>query len=226
VSELEGDTFRASARRRYLIPPILAFGYIFAFRGFLVFAPLYLKNQGVGEHARGALLSVFQIAPLILIVPFGVLGDRMTPRQLVVLGLLLLASGLSWASLLVSFVPLLLFFVVAGMGGSMFIINSTAIYYKSIGKRRRGLKLGWFSAVRGLGFGVGPLLGGYLLKAEVVETPMMLGVWLILPFIFISLLLWDIPGERILLGDYARELRRKEAVVMAAIMFLFSYHLD
>lgn len=224
MSEIIEGGVQASRRRRYLILPILAFGYIFAWRGFVAYVPLYLKDQGMGEHARGALLSVFQIAPLILIIPFGVLGDRMAPRHLVMLGLVLLAAGLSWASLFLSFVPLLVCFVVAGIGGSMFLINSIAIYYKSIGTRRRGLKLGWFSAIRGLGFGVGPLLGGYLLKTEIVKTPMLVGVLQVLPFIVISLLLWDIPGERIVLADYAKELRRKEVLVMAAIMFLFSYH--
>ncbi len=224
MSELEPDTFRASARRRYLIPPILAFGHIFAWRGVLAFAPVYLKDQGVGDHGRAALLSVFTIAPLILVIPFGVLGDRLAPKHLVGLGLVLLAAGLSWASWFVSFGPLLVFFILAGMGSAMFVINSIAIYYKSIGKRRRGLKLGWFSALRGLGFGVGPFLTGYLLKAGIVKTPMMSGVLQVIPFAVLSLLLWDIPGERIVVADYAKELRRKEAVVMAVIMFLFSYH--
>ncbi len=209
-----------------MILPILAFGYIFAMRAFLVYLPLYLEDGGLSQHKIGALVSVFQIAPLLLLIPFGIMGDRFRPRHLMVTGLLIFAGALFVSAKLSSFVPLLFVFVVVGLGGSLFTINCDSLYFKSITDRRRGMKLAWYSGIRAMGFGLGPFLAGYVLDANfmLLGNPMLVGVLSILPFIVISLFLWEVPAERIVLADYARDLRRKQVLVLAVIVFLFSYH--
>jgi len=210
--------------RRFLLPPVLGFSFIFAFRGFLAYLPPYLRDGGMGEEAIGILVAVFRIAPVLVLIPFGMLGDRFEPRRLVTLGLVLFALGLFASAQVENFALLLLLFMLVGVGGSLFMVNNRATYYKTLGDSTRATKLGWYQGVTGLGFGVGPLVGAWVIQARWLESPMLVGAVFILPFVFLSLLGERVPGTRISLPEYARDLRQPGVLVLAVVVFLFSFH--
>jgi len=210
--------------RRYLLPPVLGFSYIFAFRGVLAYLPPYLRDGGMSEAAIGLLMGVFPIAPVLVLVPFGMLGDRFEPRRLVTLGLVVVALGLFVSGQVESFFLLLLLFFLIGVGGSLFLVNNRATYYKTLGDSTRATKLGWYQGVTGLGFGVGPLAAAWVIEAEWLGSPMYVGVAFILPFVFLSLLGERVPGARISLPEYTSDLRRPGVLVLAVVVFLFSFH--
>jgi len=87
---------KAARVRRYLLPPVLSLGFISASRAFLAFVPPYLRDSGMGEEAIGMLMGVFRLAPILVLIPFGVLGDRLEPRRLITMGLVLFAGPWRW----------------------------------------------------------------------------------------------------------------------------------
>jgi MFS family permease len=216
--------FDSHRLRRYLLPPVLGFSYIFAFRGFLAYLPPYLRDGGMSEEGIGILVAVFRIAPVLVLVPFGMLGDRFEPRRLVTVGLVLFGLGLFASAEAESFVLLLLLFLLVGVGGSLFMVNNRATYYKTLGDSTRATKLGWYQGVVALGFGVGPLAAAWIIQAGWLRSPMLVGVVLILPFVFLSLLGERVPGTRISLPEYAGDLSQPGVWVLAAVVFLFSVH--
>jgi len=216
--------FDSHKLRRYLLPPVLGFSYIFASRGFLAYLPPYLRDGGMSEEAIGVLMSVFRIAPVVVFIPFGMLGDRFEPRRLVTFGLVLFALGLVAAAPVVDFLALLPLFLLVAMAGSLFMVNNTATYYKTLGAKTRATKLGWYQGVRGLGFGVGPLAAGLIMQAKWLESPMIVGVLLILPFVLLSLLGERVPGTKTSLPEYARDLRKPGVLVLGVVVLLFSFH--
>lgn len=210
--------------RRYLLPPVLGFSYIFAFRGFLAYLPPYLRDGGMSEEAIGVLVAVFRIAPVLVVIPFGMLGDRFEPRRLVTLGLVLFTLGLFASAQVGSFVLLLILFLLVGVAGSLFMVNNRAAYYKTLGDSTRATKLGWYQGVTGLGFGIGPLLAAWVIQGRWLESPMYVGVAFIVPFVFLSLLGERVPGARVSLPEYAGDLRRPGVLVLALVVLLFSFH--
>ncbi len=210
--------------RRYLLPPILGFSYIFASRGFLAYLPPYLRDGGMSEEAIGMLMGAFRLAPILVLVPFGMLGDRLEPRRLMTMGLVLFAGALALAAPMKEFLPLLVLFLLAGMAGSLFMVNNRAAYYKTLGDSTRATKLGWYQGVTGLGFGIGPLLAAWVIQGRWLESPMYVGVAFILPFVFLSLLGERVPGARISLPEYVGDLRRPGVLVLALVVLLFSFH--
>jgi len=178
----------------------------------------------MSEGNVGLLMGAFRIAPIVLLVPFGMLGDRLTPRWLITGGLAVFAAALALAVPAESFLLLLVLFLVAGMAGSLFQVNNQATYYKTLGASSRGAKLGWFSAVRAMGFGVGPVVAGVLMHKGWVESPMTVGFCFILPFVFLSLLCERVPGTRISLPEYTRDALQPGVLVLALVVLLFSFH--
>lgn len=210
--------------RRYLVPPVLGFSFIFAFRGFLAYLPPYLRDGGMSEGAIGVLVAVFRIAPVLVLIPFGMLGDRLEPRRLVTAGLVLFALGLWAAAGVEGFLPLLLLFLLVGAAGSLFIVNNRAAYFKVLGEGTWATKLGWYQGVTALGFGVGPLVGGWVLGVGWLASPMTVGALFIIPFVLVSLLAERVPGARISLPEYVGDLRLPGVAVLAVVVFLFSFH--
>ncbi len=206
------------------MPPILSLSFITASRAFLAFVPPHLRDAGVSEQAIGLLMAVFRSAPILVLIPFGMLGDRLEPRRLITLGLGLFALALGLAAPTGKFLLLLLLFLLAGMAGSLFQVNNQATYFKTLGDSARATKVGWYQGVSAMGFGVGPLAAGLLIQAGWLTSPMLIGCLLILPFVLLSLLCERVPGSPIPLPEYGRDVRRPEVLVLAIVVVLFSFH--
>jgi len=206
------------------LPPILSLSFISASRAFLAFVPPYLRDCGMGEEAIGMLMGVFRLAPILVLIPFGMLGDRLEPRRLITAGLGFFAVALALAAPTTEFLPLLVLFLLVGMAGSLFQVNNQATYFKTLGSTARGTKVGWYQGIRAMGFGIGPLVGGVVIHAGWVTSPMLVGCLLILPFVFLSLVCERVPGSRISLLGYGRDVRRPGVLILATVVLLFSFH--
>jgi len=214
----------AAKLRRYLLPPILSLSFISASRAFLAFVPPYLRDAGMSEQAIGVLMAVFRLAPILVLIPFGMLGDRLEPRRLITMGLVLFAGALALAAPMKEFLPLLVLFLLAGMAGSLFQVNNQATYFKTLGRNARATKVGWYQGIRAMGFGVGPLVAGIVIQAGWTTSPMLIGCLLILPSVLLSLCGERVAGSRISLPEYGRDVRQPGVLVLAVVVLLFSFH--
>ena len=121
--------------------------------------PLYADRFGASGLTVGLLVTVYSVAQFFMAPLWGRLSDRYGRRPILLLGLI--GSGLSylvfaWAgSLTVLFVSRIL----AGIGGSTIPIAEAYIADITPPERRVG-NLGLIGAAFGLGFTVGPALGG------------------------------------------------------------------
>jgi MFS family permease len=210
--------------RRHVLPTVLSCSYILAFSAFLAFLPPHLRNEGVGAGVSGLLIGIFRIAPLLVALPFGLLADRLEPKQLVTVGLAVFASALAVAAAVRNLFLIFLLFLLAGFAGSLFQVNNQAGYYKVLGERSRAAKLGWYQGVTALGFGLGPLFAGLILRGGWLRSPMLIGSLLILPFVFLSLSGERVPGTRVSLPEYRRDLALPGVWLLATIVLLFSFH--
>ena len=170
------------------------------------------------------LMGVFRLAPILVLIPFGMLGDRLEPRRLITAGLGFFAVALAFAAPMTAYVPLLVLFLLAGMAGSLFQVNNQATYFKTLGRNARATKVGWYQGIRAMGFGIGPLVGGLVIQAKWVTSPMLIGCLLILPFVLLSVLCERVPGTRTSLPGYGRDVRQPGVLVLAVVVLLFSFH--
>jgi len=210
--------------RRHVLPTVLSASYILAFSAFLAFLPPHLRDEGVSARVSGLLIGLFRIAPLLVALPFGLLADRLEPKQLVTVGLAVFAGALAVAAAVKNLFLIFLLFLLAGSAGSLFQVNNQAGYYKVLGERSRAAKLGWYQGVTALGFGLGPLFAGLILRGGWLRSPMLIGSLLILPFVFLSLWGERVAGTRVSLPEYRRDLALPGVWLLATIVLLFSFH--
>lgn len=86
------------------------------FAPFVVLFNLYLKRLGYGEVFIGDLASVTALATMLTALALGLLGDRVSRRWLLRIGVAMSGLGLAARSLLTGYAGLLVSTVVAGIG--------------------------------------------------------------------------------------------------------------
>ncbi len=123
--------------------------------------PLYARDFGADGVQTGLLVSIYSLVQLVMAPIWGRISDRVGRRPVLILGLL--GSG---AAYLVfanagSLTTLFLSRIVGGIGGSTIPVAQAYIADVTPPARRAG-NMGLIGAAFGLGFVIGPMLGGIL----------------------------------------------------------------
>lgn len=152
--------------RPYLNPTVIAISIASAnvmigFGLFIPFLPYYATLLGASLALQiGAMGSGFVIARAITAVPFGKLSDRIGRKPVIILGLVIYSIGTLVFPFAQTWIHLVLFRVIQGMGGGMFWPAGTALITDSVPAGQRGRALGFFHAFVMLGLVFGPAIGG------------------------------------------------------------------
>ncbi|NCQ18455.1 MAG: tetracycline resistance MFS efflux pump [Ignavibacteria bacterium CG22_combo_CG10-13_8_21_14_all_37_15] len=133
--------------------------------GFGILIPILptfaVKALQIPESAIGVILAVYSLVQFIFNPIFGSLSDKYGRRKIILVTLLLNASGYIIFAFTHSFIMLLLSRVVAGVGGSS--IGVAQAYIADITtKEDRSKGMGLIGVAFGLGFVFGPIMGGLL----------------------------------------------------------------
>ncbi|MCK9211416.1 MAG: MFS transporter [Ignavibacteriaceae bacterium] len=133
--------------------------------GFGILIPILptfaVKALHIPESAIGIVLAVYSLVQFIFNPVFGSLSDKYGRRNIILITLLLNASGYIIFAFTHSFLMLLLSRVVAGIGGSSIGV-AQAYIADSTTKENRSKGMGLIGVAFGLGFVFGPIMGGLL----------------------------------------------------------------
>jgi DHA1 family tetracycline resistance protein-like MFS transporter len=144
---------------------LLGFGIV------IPFLPMYAVRLGVGAAAIGLLLSAYSTMQFIFAPILGRLSDRIGRRPIIMLGLL--GSSLSYLiyGFTDSFAGLLISRAVHGACAAT-ISTAQAYVADTTEESKRAQAMGMIGAAFGLGFVLGPAVGG-LLGAVSLRTPVL-----------------------------------------------------
>jgi uncharacterized integral membrane protein (TIGR00701 family) len=144
---------------------LLGFGIV------IPFLPMYAARLGIGAGAIGLLLSAYSIMQFIFAPLLGRLSDRIGRRPIIMLGLF--GSSLSYLiyGFTDSFVGLLISRAVHGTCAAT-ISTAQAYVADTTEESQRAHAMGMIGAAFGLGFVLGPAIGG-LLGAVSLRTPVL-----------------------------------------------------
>lgn len=113
----------------------------------------------------GFLLSLVQLAGMLLGLPVGLLADRLGPRRVMLAGLVLLAAGSAWGGLSPGATQLLLSRMVEGLGFLLSVLPAPGLLRERVHDGRvLSRALGWWGAYMPLGAALGLLLGNALIR--------------------------------------------------------------
>ncbi len=123
--------------------------------------PLYAKHYGAGPAVIGLLAISYSVTQLIFTPIWGALSDRRGRRPILLLSLI----GAVVFYALFGWAPSLLWLFAARLGAGVFAANiSTAMAYIAdlTSRENRAKGMGLIGAAFGIGFVIGPAVGGFL----------------------------------------------------------------
>lgn len=202
-----------------------ACSFLFFYASWMVFfyLPVYLKTINISNVEIGILIAVFSFIAPMLAFFFGFLSDRLSPRSLVQLGAGLIILSLCGLYFAISFSTLLPLFIIAGAGTTFFLISLDSLYFKHL-QGKKGVKLAILMFSGHLGFGLGPLTGGFVIELFAERAVFLVGAVAMLLLLMITTKIDDIPPVKFALTQYRKDLRKKEVLFLILIILTVGFH--
>lgn len=188
------------------------------------FLPLFLLETGLNGWQSGFLFSIFTVTGIIFSLFFGILTDKVNPKKLIFSALILYFLFFTGLRNGRSFYPLMFAFLMGGIAYNLFSTSTESSILKLIGGIDRGVKLGLLSLVRSMPIALGVLIGCFLITKLDFKPIFRLSSFLSLSLLLPCLFLRDIEPSRFSLKVYSKDFFRKEVILFALIIFLFTLH--
>ena len=149
------------ARAETKLLTLISTGHFFSHFYLIVLPPLFplLEAElGVGYAALGLLLTLPNLASMVLQTPVGFLVDRFGARRPLVIGLIVMAGAVAGAGVVPSYGALVVFTVLMGVGNSVFHPADYAILSARIDPGRLGRAFSIHSFAGNLGWALAPVV--------------------------------------------------------------------
>ena len=134
--------------------------------------PLFAKRFGVGEAGVGLLLTVFAATRLAADFVAGNLIDRYGERAMTAAGAAIVGVSSILAGAAPNYPALVVLRGLGGVGSAFFLGALMAHLIGMVSAEERGRAMSVFQAVLGIGFLLGPVVGGVLAAATDLRTPL------------------------------------------------------
>jgi MFS family permease len=147
----------------------------------------------------GVLISLYGIVNAILQPVMGAVSDRIGRRK-VLIQLGLAVMGITTVAFIFTnqFTGLLILRSLQGIGVALTIPASMALMALAANKQTRGGSMGIYSTMRMVGFGLGPLLGGFLQVTYGYNAAFIIGaLFVFLGIVLVQVWVAEIPTEKL-----------------------------
>jgi len=214
---------------------LMALTIFLDFTGFGLIIPLlpfWAEQLGANAFGVGLILTTYALAQFCCTPVLGRLSDRYGRRRIILFSLCIEVLSLALTALAMSLPLLLLARVVGGIGASN-IGSAQAVVADTTPPEKRAAGMGTIGAAIGLGFVVGPAIGG-ILASHGTATPFWVAMGMALADMLLVLCLlpetrWQRSGtplshthRRFLFSGRGQGRRRQAVVSLALVNLLFT----
>ena len=200
------------------------FLYFFTFWMALAYLPLVFKAYHFADQQIGFAIGLNSLSSILLMLPFGVFSDFFSPKRTLTLGAICFSGYFLLLVIVKDFFSVCAALFLGGVGAAAIRVILMSLYLKLIGGKGRGKKVAFLHLGGYLGFGLGPLFGGYLYESFGSVLLIKVAFVLSMIIVLLSLLLEDAPPVVFSFGDYKKDIKKTDVLFLIAVVFLLGTH--
>lgn len=159
--------------------------------------PAYGRSFNVGITAASLLISIFAFFRLVFAPVAGRLATRFGERPVYMTGLVIVSVSMFGMALSRSYIELLVFRSVAGIGATLFTISALALLVRLSPPKSRGLASSAYTSAFLIGGLIGPVVGGLLAEYGMRLPFFVYGVALLVATTVVALGLRDVSSPEL-----------------------------
>lgn len=126
--------------------------------------PLYAKSLGASPQMIGLAVAASTITGIFIKMPAGIISDILGRRTILIIGSLFFAFTPFFYPIVSSVIILIIIRLLHGNATAIFGPTVSATISDIADKQQRGVQLGFFSSIQGIGQTLGALLGGFFIS--------------------------------------------------------------
>lgn len=190
------------------------------------FFGVHLMGIGFAGWQLGAVFAASMITSLIVILPSGFSNDSFKSKHLITIALLLVATQFIGISQTEKFIPILIFFILGGIGNTLYVASSESLFYKSTKKVDVARKIGIFQSLNYLLIGIGIISAGAILNANITFQTIFfyIGICFAVLALIGHFILPESQTTEFEIIKYKTDIFRPKVILFMAIIFLFAIH--
>jgi MFS family permease len=200
------------------------FLYFFIFWMVLAYLPLIFKSHGLTDQQIGFAIGLNSLSSILLVLPFGVFSDYFSPKRTLTIGAVFFSCYFLLLTFLHDFYGVCAALLLGGVGAATIRIVLMSLYLKLIGSAERGKKVAFLHLGAYLGFGCGPLTGGYLYETFGAQRLIELAFVISIVIILLTLIIEDAPPVVFSFKDYKQDMKKPGALFLIALVFVLGTH--
>jgi MFS family permease len=212
------------ARNRSVVFFLSYFLYFFSFWMVLAYLPLLFKSYDFTDRQIGFAIGLNSLASILLVLPFGVFSDSFSPKKTLTLGAICYSGYFLLLVMLRDFFSICFVVILGGVGAATIRVVLMSLYLKLTGKKGRGKRVAFLHVGGYLGFGLGPLVGGYIYETHGAGLMIKGALLLSVAIIVLTLLAKDAPPVVFSFRDYRKDIREPNALFLMAVVFVLGTH--
>ncbi len=212
------------SRSRSVVFFLSYFLYFFTFWMVLAYLPLVFKAYDFTDQQIGFVIGLNSLSSILLVLPLGMFSDYFSPKRTLTLGAICFSGYFLLLVILQDFYSVCAAIILGGVGAAAIRVILMSLYLKLIDSRGRGKKVAFLHLGGYLGFGSGPLLGGYVYDTFGATLMMKWAFVLSVMIVLLTLLLEDAPPVVFSFKDYKRDIKEPDVVFLMALVFILGTH--
>lgn len=211
-------------RGEYILFILSNFLYFFTFWMVIAYLPLLFQTYRFTDTQIGFIIGLNSLSSIILVLPLGIFSDYFSPKKILVAGSMCYSTYFFLLTVVKNFYVMCGVVFLGGLGAASISIILISLYLKLIGENERGKKVAAMHLGCYLGFGSGPLAGGYLYAAlgPVIMFKWAFGVSVVL--LILAFFLKDYPPVIMSFKDYKKDIKDPKALFLIAAVFMLGTH--
>jgi len=200
------------------------FLYFFTFWMVLAYLPLLFKSYDFTDRQIGFAIGLNSLASILLVLPFGVFSDYFSPKKTLTLGAICYSGYFLLLIVVQEFSGICFVVLLGGVGAATIRVVLMSLYLKLTDEKGRGKSVAFLHVGGYLGFGLGPLVGGYVYKTYGSGLMIQGALLLSVAIIVLTLLAKDAPTVVFSFRDYRKDVKEPNVLFLMAVVFVLGTH--